>query len=187
MKKGLLIVLSGPSGVGKGTIYSKLLEKLPNLTVSVSVTTRHPRAGEIDGVHYYFVTEEKFAEMKDNDELLESAETVGNCYGTPKAPVIEKLECGRDVLLEIDVKGAKQIKKAYPDCVTVFVLPPSAEELKRRLIGRGTETEEQVSRRLALADEEISQSTLFDYKVVNGDIDVAVRDVMNIIKKVKGE
>ena len=185
MKKGLRIVLSGPSGVGKGTMYSRLLKLLPDLTVSVSVTTRPPRDGEIDGVHYYFVSREKFLEMRDSGMLLESAETVGNFYGTPKAPVLEKLDAGRDVLLEIDVKGARQIKQAYPDCVTVFVLPPSEEELRRRLIGRGTESEEQVGARLALAKSEIEQSGLFDYRVVNEDIDVAVGEVIKIIENSK--
>lgn len=185
MKKGSLIVLSGPSGVGKGTIYSRLLEKLPELTVSVSVTTRKPRKGEIDGVHYRFVSVESFEKMRDNGDLLEWAETVGNFYGTPKATVLECLHSGRSVLLEIDVKGARQIKRAYPECVTVFVLPPSEEELRRRLVGRGTESEEQVNARLALAKEEISECSEFDYNVVNTDIDKSVREVMNIIEKVK--
>ena len=181
MKKGLLIVLSGPSGVGKGTIYSHLLKIMPDLTVSVSATTRSPRAGEKDGVQYYFI------KKRANGEFLEWAETVGNFYGTPKAPVIEKLESGKDVLLEIDVKGAHQIKAAYPDCVTIFVLPPSEEELKKRLVGRGTETEDQVKARLELAKSELSESVLFDYRIVNDDLDRAVREVADIINKIKGE
>ncbi len=185
MSKGLLIVLSGPSGVGKGTIYSRLLKTLPNLTVSVSVTTRKPREGEINGVHYYFTTKPEFTEMRDRGELLEYAETVGNFYGTPKTPVLKKLDDGVDVILEIDVKGAKQIKRVYPDCITIFILPPSEEELKKRLVGRGTETAEQVRARLALAKEEIAQSGYFDYNVINNDIDVATDDIIKIIKKQK--
>lgn len=185
MKKGLLIVLSGPSGVGKGTMYSRLLKTLPSLTVSVSATTRKPREGERDGVHYFFVDKDKFESMRANGEFLEWAETVGNYYGTPKAPVLRKLSEGSDVLLEIDVKGARQIKAAYPDCVTVFVLPPSKAELERRLKGRGTETEEQVKARLSLAVKEIGESDEFDYRVVNADIDTAVADVIKIIEKSK--
>ncbi len=187
MKKGLLIVLSGPSGVGKGTIYSHLLKIMPDLTVSVSATTRSPRAGEKDGVQYYFLDREEFIRKRANGEFLEWAETVGNFYGTPKAPVIEKLENGKDVLLEIDVKGAHQIKAAYPDCVTIFVLPPSEEELNKRLVGRGTETEAQVKARLELAKSELSESVLFDYRIVNDDLDRAVREVADIINKIKGE
>ncbi len=185
MKKGLLIVLSGPSGVGKGTMYSRLLKTLPSLTVSVSATTRKPREGERDGVHYFFVDKDKFESMRANGEFLEWAETVGNYYGTPKAPVLRKLSEGSDVLLEIDVKGARQIKAAYPDCVTVFVLPPSKAELERRLKGRGTETEEQVKARLSLAVKEIGESDEFDYRVVNADIDTAVAEVIKIIEKSK--
>ena len=185
MRHGLLIVLSGPSGVGKGTMYSRLLKAMPDLKVSVSATTRKPRNGEVNGVHYFFMSREEFTAKLAGGEFLEWAETVGNLYGTPKAPVLEKLDAGRDVLLEIDVKGARQIKQAYPDCVTVFVLPPSEEELRRRLIGRGTESEEQVGARLALAKSEIEQSGLFDYRVVNEDIDVAVGEVIKIIENSK--
>lgn len=187
MKKGLLIVLSGPSGVGKGTMYSRLLKTLPELTVSVSATTRKPREGEINGVHYHFVSKDEFERMRDNGEFLEWAETVSNYYGTPKAPVLAKLAEGSDVLLEIDVKGARQIKAAYPDCITIFVLPPSEEELARRLRGRGTETDEQVKARLALAVSEIGESGEFDHRVVNADIDTAVAEVIDIIRKAKGE
>lgn len=185
MKKGLLIVLSGPSGVGKGTMYSRLLKVLPDLTVSVSVTTRRPREGEIDGVHYRFVSTDDFKSMRERGELLEWAETVGNFYGTPRAAVLESLDAGRNVLLEIDVKGARQIKRAYPECVTIFVLPPSEEELRRRLVGRGTESEEQVLARLELAKQEISQRNEFDHNVVNADIDTAVAEVIAIIEKEK--
>ena len=183
MSKGLLIVLSGPSGVGKGTMYSRLLKVQPDLTVSVSVTTRKPREGEIDGVHYRFLSEPDFTAMRERGDLLEWAETVGNFYGTPKAAVLASLNAGKNVLLEIDVKGARQIKRAYPECVTIFVLPPSEEELRRRLVGRGTESDEQVAARLALAKQEIAQCKEFDYNVVNADIDAAVSDVIGIIEK----
>lgn len=187
MKKGLLIVLSGPSGVGKGTLYSRLLKILPDLTVSVSVTTRKPRNGEQDGVHYRFLTLEQFSQMRDNGELLEWAETVGNFYGTPKAAVMKQLDAGKSVLLEIDVKGARQIKRVYPECVTIFVLPPDEDELRRRLVGRGTESQEQVAARLALAVNEISQCKEFDYNVINADIDKAVAEVIEIIEKANKE
>ena len=185
MSKGLLIVLSGPSGVGKGTIYHRLLEVVKGLTVSVSVTTRAPRAGEVNGVHYHFITEAEFERMRDAGELLEWAETVHNHYGTPAKYVFEKLNAGTDVLLEIDVKGARQIKKACPDCVTIFVLPPDEEELRRRLTGRGTETPEQISARLALAKEEIKQSGSFDYEVVNDDLERAVEEIASVIESEK--
>ena len=185
MKQGLLIVLSGPSGVGKGTIYSRLLERIPDLIVSVSATTRKARNGEIEGKHYYFVNNERFDSMVAAGELLEWTETVGNRYGTPRAPVLAELSKGNDVLLEIDVKGAVQIKRAYPECVTVFVLPPSEEELKRRLVGRGTESADQIADRLALAKKEIAEHEIFDHSIVNADIDKAVDDVIKIIEKEK--
>lgn len=186
MMHGLLIVLSGPSGVGKGTMYAKLLRAMPDLRVSVSATTRKPRAGEKDGVHYYFMTKEKFVAEREQGEFLEWAETVGNYYGTPKKPVIATLASGKDVLLEIDVKGARQVKAAYPDCVTIFVLPPSEEELSRRLKGRGTESDEQVAARLALAKSEIAVSGEFDYRVVNDDLTEAVNKVIDIVNSIKG-
>lgn len=185
MKKGLLIILAGPSGVGKGTIYNRLLKELPNLTVSISVTTRQPRAGEVDGLQYYFRTKEQFDSMRLNGELLEWAQTFNNYYGTPKAAVLAKLEEGKDVLLEIDVKGAIQIEKSFPECLSIFILPPSEEELERRLRSRGTETNEQVNLRLQVAKNEILQKNLFDYSVVNDDIDKAVSDVIKIINKEK--
>lgn len=185
MKHGLLIVLSGPSGVGKGTIYSKLLNVMPDLKVSVSATTRNPRTGEKDGIHYYFMSKEEFAEKRGRGEFLEWAETVGNYYGTPKTPVINTLEQGKDVLLEIDVKGARQIKTAYPDCVTIFVLPPSEAELEKRLRGRGTESDEQIAARLALAKNEIAISGEFDHRVINDNLDKAVNEVKDIILKIK--
>ena len=185
MRHGLLIVLSGPSGVGKGTMYSRLLKAMPDLKVSVSATTRKPRNGELNGVHYFFMSREEFTAKLAGGEFLEWAETVGNLYGTPKAPVIETLATGKDVLLEIDVKGARQIKAAYPDCVTIFVLPPDEKELERRLKGRGTESEEQIAARLALAKSEIALSGEFDHRVINDDIDRAVGEVIDIIDSIK--
>ena len=185
MSHGSLIVLSGPSGVGKGTIYSRLLKIMPDLKVSVSATTRHPRTGEKDGVHYYFMSKEEFAEKREHGEFLEWAETVGNYYGTPKTPVINTLAQGKDILLEIDVKGARQIKSAYPDCVTIFVLPPSEEELEKRLRGRGTESDEQIAARLALAKSELAISGEFDHRIINDDLDKAVNEVKDIILKIK--
>ena len=187
MNRGLLTVLSGPSGVGKGTMYSRLLQRMPGLKVSVSATTRKPRSGEIDGVHYYFMNREDFIRRRDEGAFLEWAETVGNYYGTPKAPVLATLGSGRDVLLEIDVKGARQIKAAYPDCVTIFILPPSDTELEHRLKGRGTESDSQVRARLELAKSEIAQSGYFDYRVVNDDLERAVGEVADIICKIKGD
>lgn len=184
--KGLLIVYTGASGVGKGTIMKKLLAKNPNLRLSVSATTRAPREGEVDGREYYFVTHEQFDELIAQDGFLEHAEYVGNKYGTPKAPVFEMLDEGLDVILEIEVKGFLQIKKAYPDCVTIFIAPPSFEELQARLRGRGTEDEEVIAARLETAKNELQSQDLFDYIVVNDDADRAADEVLSIIANKKG-
>ncbi|MBQ6335984.1 MAG: guanylate kinase [Ruminococcus sp.] len=184
--KGLLIVYTGASGVGKGTIMKKLLAKNPNLRLSVSATTRAPREGEVDGREYYFVTHEQFDELIAQDGFLEHAEYVGNKYGTPKAPVFEMLDEGLDVILEIEVKGFLQIKKACPDCVTIFIAPPSFEELQARLRGRGTEDEEVIAARLETAKNELQSQDLFDYIVVNDDADRAADEVLSIIANKKG-
>lgn len=184
--KGLLIVYTGASGVGKGTIMKKLLAKNPNLRLSVSATTRAPREGEVDGREYYFVTHEQFDELIAQDGFLEHAEYVGNKYGTPKAPVFEMLDKGLDVILEIEVKGFLQIKKACPDCVTIFIAPPSFEELQARLRGRGTEDEEVIAARLETAKNELQSQDLFDYVVVNDDADRAADEVLSIIANKKG-
>ena len=184
--KGLLIVYTGASGVGKGTIMKKLLAKNPNLRLSVSATTRAPREGEVDGREYYFVTHEQFDELIAQDGFLEHAEYVGNKYGTPKAPVYEMLDEGLDVILEIEVKGFLQIKKACPDCVTIFIAPPSFEELQARLRGRGTEDEEVIAARLETAKNELQSQDLFDYVVVNDDADRAADEVLSIIANKKG-
>lgn len=185
MYKGLLIVISGPSGAGKGTIYGKVLEKLPEIKKSVSVTTRQPRPGEIDGVHYHFKTEEQYNRMIANGEFLETAAVYKNYYGTPKAPVFEMLEAGNDVMFEIDNYGSRQIKTKYPDAVTIYVMTPSFAELKRRLTARGTESEDSLKTRLGNAGRELSEYKNFDYFIVNDDADAAAEKVVDIIRAEK--
>ena len=183
--KGLLIVYTGASGVGKGTIMKELLRKNPNLRLSVSATTRAPREGEVDGREYYFVTNDQFDKMIAEDGFLEHAEYVGNKYGTPKEAVFRMLDEGLDVILEIEVKGFLQIKKACPECVTIFIAPPSFEELQLRLRGRGTEDEEVISERLKTAEQELQSKDLFDYVVINDDVDRAADEVLSIIARNK--
>lgn len=169
--RGSLIVLSGFAGVGKGTVLKSLFETQEGYAYSVSATTRQPRPGEVDGVHYFFVTKERFEEMIENDELLEHASYVGNYYGTPKAYVESKLEQGFDVILEIEVQGALDIKKKVPGAVLIYMLPPGAEVLYQRLKGRGTETEEVIARRMSRAAQEAEKVEKYDYIVVNDDVD----------------
>lgn len=185
--KGLLIVYTGASGVGKGTIMKMLLKRNPNLRLSISATTRKPRLGEQDGREYYFVSHERFDEMIAENGFLEHAEYVGNKYGTPKEPVFRMLEEGLDVILEIEVKGFLQIKEACPDCVTIFIAPPSFKELQLRLQGRGTESEEVIAERLRIAQEEMQHQHLFDYVVVNDDLERAVNEVLSIIAENKNQ
>lgn len=187
MNKGLLIVFAGASGVGKGTMMKRILKENKNCRLSVSATTRAPREGEQNGREYYFVTRDEFKELIAQDGFLEYAEYVGNFYGTPKKPVFDMLEQGIDVFLEIELKGFLQIKKAYPECVSIFVIPPSFEELKLRLQGRGTESEEVVRERLKTAENELLNRHLFDYIVVNDDVDRAVREVLSIIETKKNQ
>lgn len=183
--KGLLIVLSGPSGAGKGTIYGEVVKRLPQLKQSISVTTRAPRPGEIEGVHYYFRSVEEYERMKANNEFLETATVYNNRYGTPKAPVFRMIDEGDDVFFEIDVEGAKQVKQKYPDCVSVFIMPPSFAVLERRLRGRGTESEDSLRTRLGCARSELAQYELFDYIVFNDDAEEATCRVIDIIKAEK--
>ena len=183
--KGLLIVYTGASGVGKGTIMKKLLASHPNYRLSVSATTRAPREGEINGREYYFVSHDEFDRMIAEDGFLEHAEYVGNKYGTPKEPVFRMLDEGLDVFLEIEVKGFLQVKEACPDCVTIFIAPPSFEELEARLRGRGTETEEVIAERLKTAERELSSHSMFDYVVINDDVDRAANEVVSIISDIK--
>lgn len=187
MDKGLLIVYTGASGVGKGTVMKRLLQSNDNLRLSVSATTRAPRPGETNGVEYHFVTEERFLQMISNNELLEHAVYCGNYYGTPEASVRNMLDSGLDVMLEIEVEGYLQIKKLFPDCVTIFVLPPSLEELERRLTGRGTEEEAVVKQRLQRAIEEMSYAQQFDYQVINDDVERTKDEILNIISNIKSE
>ena len=187
MKKGLLIVISGPSGAGKGTVYNEVLIRRPEIQRSISVTTRAPREGEVDGVHYYFKTVEQYQEMIAKGEFLETAEVYKNYYGTPKAPVYEKLALGQDVMFEIDTLGAKQIKKIYPECISIFIIPPSFEILEKRLRDRGTDSEQSIRRRLSSAKTELGKYKQFDYIVFNNNLEDAIRHVLSIIEAEKSK
>lgn len=182
-RKGLLVVFSGPSGVGKGTVRKKFFEKMGDkLYYSISMTTRGIREGEQDGVDYHFVTKEHFLEEIQNDNVLEYNEYVGNFYGTPKDIVFEKINKGIDVVLEIEVNGAKMIKEKVPNCVSIFIAPPSFESLKERLIGRNTEPVDVIEKRLIKAEDEISSANQYDYIVINEDVDDAANEVISIIE-----
>lgn len=182
-RNGLLLVVSGPSGVGKGTLVRALMERNDRIKMSVSATTREPRDGEIDGVHYFFKTEEEFRGMVDRGEFLEYIHVFGSkYYGTPRSFVEQQLENGYDVLLEIDVQGAMKVKQAFPDAVLIFITAPSMSEIKSRLIGRGTETMEQVEKRFATAFEEIKMIPKYDYVIVNDVVDVAVHHMEAIME-----
>lgn len=180
MRKGLLVVVSGPSGAGKGTICQALLEKTP-LAYSVSATTRKPRAGEVDGESYYFLSVEAFEEMIEKDELLEWAKVYDNYYGTPLKKVEEKLAAGEDILLEIDTQGAMKVREKFPEGVYIFILPPSLAELERRIRGRDTETEDVLQKRLAAAIDEIEAGKCYKYVVTNDEVDGAVDSVCAIL------
>ena len=177
MDKGKLIVLTGPSGVGKGTLLKRLLNQRPELCLSISATTRTPRPGEIDGEHYWFVDGETFTRMRENSELLEWAEFAGNFYGTPRQPVDEKVAQGQWVVLEIELVGARQIRQVFPEAVHIFILPPSLDELERRLRDRGHDSEDSIARRLKRAAVEIDAASEFDIQVVNDDLDLALATI----------
>ncbi|MEW5762182.1 MAG: guanylate kinase [Bacillota bacterium] len=179
--QGLLVVLSGPSGVGKGTITAALLRRLPELHLSVSVTTRLPRPGEKGGVDYFFVSEEEFAGMVAAGELLEWAEVHGAHYGTPRRPVLEALRRGEDVLLEIDVQGGLTVKRNFPDAVLIFVLPPSMEELRRRLVCRGKDGPAAIEKRLAAARREMQRVPDYDFVVINDRLERVVDEIWSIM------
>lgn len=181
MRKGLLVLVSGPSGTGKGTVCNLLREKHPELAYSISATTRQPRPGEVDGVNYYFYDKAKFEAMIEAGELLEWANVYGNYYGTPKQAVLDRLEAGEDILLEIDTQGALNVMETMPEGLYVFLLPPSLEELEKRLRGRGTETEESIARRLGAAKEEIGRAVKYRYVVVNDTVEKAEETIANII------
>ena len=178
---GDLFVLSAPSGAGKTTVWDKVEQTIPDVAYSVSHTTRPPRPSEIDGQDYHFVSREKFQKMIDEGQFLEYAIVFDNLYGTAKGPVLNRLEKGRDVYLDIDVKGADQVKEAYPRAVTIMLLPPSMAELEMRLRKRGTETEQQIKLRLDTAAKEIKAGPKYDYLVVNDDVEKAARTVTGII------
>lgn len=180
-KKGLLIVVSAPSGCGKGTILNEIL-KDEGYYFSVSATTRAPRPGEKNGINYYFLSKEEFEERIKNGQMLEYARYCGNYYGTPKAETEKKLDDGMNVILEIEVKGAAQIKKKCPDAVTIFILPPSIEELENRLRKRGTETEDVISQRVEAARGEIEYAADYDYIIVNDRLEDAVSDFRAVIR-----
>jgi guanylate kinase len=178
---GNLLVFTGPSGVGKGTIVRRLLEEVPNIAKSISVTTRQQRPGEQDGVHYFFRSAEEFEQMRYSNQLMEWAEFAGSFYGTPKQYVESQLSQGSDVLLEIEVQGAKQILQRFPYAVLIFVSPPSFEALRERLVRRATETSEKIALRLSKAQQEMKEKYLFHYEVVNDNIDEAVMNLSHIV------
>lgn len=183
--KGLLLVVSAPSGGGKGTILKELFAQDDNLRLSVSATTRAPRPGEEHGKQYYFISREEFERLISQNKMLEHAEYVGNYYGTPRDPVEEWLAAGNDVVLEIEVQGGAQVKKLMPECVSIFILPPSMKVLEERLRGRGTEAEETVQKRLSTARREIPQAKEYDYIVFNDRLEDAVDDIQAILRAEK--
>jgi guanylate kinase len=180
-ERGILIVLSGPSGVGKGTVCKALRSTAPELVYSVSATTRLPRAGEIEGVNYFFKTREQFKRLIDHDQMLEYAEYVGNLYGTPRQFVEETLNEGKDIILEIEVQGALMVKQKFPEGVFIFLLPPSLDELESRIVGRGTETEESIRSRMSVAMDEFRLMDYYDYAIVNDQVDKACSRIQAII------
>ncbi len=180
-ERGKLIVISGPSGAGKSTVVFKAMERRDDICFSTSVTTRAPRPGEVDGREYFFIDRERFDEMVANDELLEHAEYVTNCYGTPRAFVEEKLHAGLNVMLDIEIQGARQVHAKMPEAVMVFIVPPSLEELRRRLEGRGTDTAEAIEGRLARARQEYREADFYDYILVNDDADQAAGELSAIL------
>lgn len=181
---GLLVVISGPAGTGKGTVV-KELAKDENIRVSVSATTRAPRAGEVGGVHYHYLSREQFKDMISEDGFLEYAEYCGNFYGSPKKQADEWKQEGKDVILEIEVQGCMQVKQNDPECISIFIMPPSVEELESRLRGRGTETEEVILKRLERAKEEMKLSKDYDYIVVNDTVEECVKDIAAVLRAEK--
>ena len=181
-KRGKLLVISGPSGAGKSTVVAKAIEGRTDICFSTSVTTRSPRPGEVHGREYFFVNFERFREMVENDELLEHAEYVANRYGRPRAYVEKRLEEGMNVLLDIEVQGARQVRKKMPEAILIFIAPPSLVELERRLRGRGTDTERAIEGRLIRARQEYQEADFYDYLIVNDDVDKAAAKLNAIIE-----
>ncbi len=183
--RGLLIVISGPSGAGKGTICKRFMEKNKDVMLSVSATTRSPRAGEVEGINYFFMSKEQFVEKIESNDFLEYAEVYDNYYGTPKSNVEEMLQNGKDVILEIDIQGALKVKENTREGVFVFILPPSMEELKQRIINRGSETQESLMKRFKSAYKEINFISKYNYAVVNDKVEIAVEKLEAIISAEK--
>ncbi len=183
MKKGKIIIISGPSGVGKGTVIEKLRNEDSSLGFSVSATTRAPREGEINGVNYHFVSREQFEEMINNGEMIEYTCYNGNFYGTPKSSVEDVISRGFNIILDIEVEGAANMKKEFPQATSIFILPPDIETLYDRLKGRGTEDEETINKRIARAREELEFQHNYDFRVINDTVDEAVAEIRNIISK----
>lgn len=181
MRKGNLFILSGPSGAGKGTLVKRVVEHVPDVWVSVSATTRAPRDGERDGVHYFFVDDAAFDKMIEEGDLLEWANVHGHRYGTPKSKILEHMRAGQQVILEIDVQGAFQVREKIPEAILVFIEPPSMEELRRRLEGRGTEDRQAVEGRLKTAKVELSHKMEYDYQLVNDNLDTAADKLIAFI------
>ncbi len=186
-RRGLLVVIAGPSGVGKGTVHARVRSLLPDAVLSVSATTRAPRDGEVDGVHYHFVSPERFQQLIEDHALLEWAEYAGNRYGTPAEPVATAVAAGHVVVLDIELQGALQVREQDPGALLLFLVPPSFQELERRLRARGTEEPAALERRLARAREELDQAHRFDVTVVNDDLDRCVAEVVAIIEQARHE
>lgn len=172
--QGRLIVLTGPSGVGKGTLLKSLLQRHPELKLSISATTRSPRAGEVDGINYYFITRQQFDLMVSEGEFIEWAEFANNCYGTPRRAVEEQLQAGEWVILEIELDGARQIRQSFPEAYRIFILPPSIEELESRIRGRGQDSDDAIDRRLQRAKAEIDAANEFDVQIINDEFNAAL-------------
>jgi guanylate kinase len=180
-EKGVLIVLSGPSGVGKGTVCKALRGCAPDLVYSVSATTRSPREGEREGVNYFFKTREQFQKLIENDQMLEWAEYVGNFYGTPRNFVEDTLNAGKDIILEIEVQGALKVKQKFPQGIFIFLLPPSLDELESRIVGRGTDSQDSIRNRMSVAVDEIGMLEYYDYAIVNDQVELACSRIQSII------
>lgn len=187
MSNGRIFVFSGPSGSGKSSVLGLVFQKLDKYFFSISATTRQPRAGEKDGVNYYFISKERFLDMIDRDEFLEYTEYVGNYYGTPLKPIYDNVNNGIDVFLDVEVEGNKNIRKKIPEAVSVFIAPPSIEELAKRLRARSTESEEKIIGRLKTAERELKLAETYDYIVTNDDLETAAEKVLDIIKSEKSK